>query len=143
MKKVLLVLMVLALKTQAAFVELKNVQEFENLVKTSPVPVVVQFEAYWCGPCQQLKAMLTKIAPSYQDSQVRLAHVDAYLNKSLQVYLQGGFPTVRTFYHGALAKAAFVGSQEESFVRDFIDSVIHNPAGFEEEFVLGESCAVN
>ena len=107
--------------------ELKNAAEFRALVQQTKVPVIVQFAAYWCGPCQELKDMLTDIAPDYADDKVIVAYVDAYVNSELKSYLQGGYPTVRTFRQGKLASEKFVGSAPESFVRNFIDSVITAP----------------
>ncbi len=123
-----------------AFLELQDADEFQDLIKNSTVPVVVQFSAYWCGPCQNLKATFKRVAPSYQDSQVRLAYVDAYENSSLGSYLQGGYPTVRTFLGGKLTEPAFVGSQSESYVRQFIDGLIDEEAVPEDGLESGRFC---
>jgi len=103
----------------------------------------VQFEASWCGPCHQLAATFKRVAPSYQDTQVRLPPVDADEFTELQSYLQGGYPTVRTFVNGTLASASFLGSKSDSYVRKFIDKVIE---GQEFEFLtdarMGAYCPV-
>lgn len=119
-----MILLCVATSAPAAFVKLETAAEFKDLIQNSQVPVIVQFEAYWCGPCQNLIATFNNVAPSYDDNQVRLAYVDAYVNKSLQTYLQGGYPTVRTFSKGTLTSPSFVGSQAESELRSFIDGVI-------------------
>jgi len=116
-----------ALMAQAMLLDLQDTREFENLINEAEVPVVVQFHAYWCGPCKNLIKTMNKIAPSYSDDEVILAKVDAYVNDDLGKYLQGGYPTVRSFYNGKLLKKSFVGSQSESKVRRFIDSVIADP----------------
>lgn len=108
---------------------LNKTSEFKQLIAQSNVPVLVQFSAYWCNPCQKLKTMLTQIAQDYTDDQVILAYIDAYENKDLKTYLLGGYPTVRTFWQGAVASRYFVGTQETQFVTDFIDSLIANPSG--------------
>lgn len=125
MKKLLVVLAVFSIIAKADLIELNDTQEFKALINESTVPVVVQFSAYWCGPCQNLKGVLHKVAPSYNDSQVKIAYVDAYVNSALQTYLQGGYPTVRTFKSGKLMSPAFVGSKSESSVRSFIDGLIN------------------
>lgn len=123
MKKLLFALAICVTSLQASVVELKTVAEFESLMKSAAVPVVVQLEAYWCGPCQSLKATFNKVAPSYTENQVILARIDAYVNKGVAGYLQGGYPTVRVFKNGNVSSESFTGSKSESYLRQFIDSV--------------------
>lgn len=133
-----------AISSSAALLELKGADDFDDLVNNASVPVMVQFSAYWCGPCQDLKATVKRVASDYSDSEILLAYVDAYVNKSLGKYLKGGYPTVRTFNNGKLRKKSFVGSKSASYVRNFIDSVIRNPDAEESDFLdtIGPNCAV-
>lgn len=124
MKKFVFMMCVLSFAAKAAFVELKTVAEFEKFIDDSNVPVVVQFSAYWCGPCQNLIATFKKVAPEYKDSDIKIAHIDAYVNSKLKSYLQGGYPTVRTFYKGSLTSPGFVGSQTESYLKNFLNDLI-------------------
>lgn len=112
--------------------ELKNTQEFENVIRNANVPVLVKFSAHWWGACQVLKKTLVKIAPSYSDKQVLLCTVDASVNSDLKKYLLGGYPTVRIFNQGKTSPKSFVGSKSESFIKSFIDDVINNDKKSEE-----------
>jgi len=145
MKTILLMIGIIsAISSQGAFLHLNSSQDFRNLVSSSNVPVVVQFSAYWCQPCQNLKAAFNQVAGSFSDSQVRLAVVDAYINSDLQQYLQGGYPTVRTFNGGSLTSKSFVGSKSSSYVRRFIRSLIHDvPQEFIEEWAVGGYCPID
>ena len=133
MKNILLAFSFLCSISFADFVELKSVDEFNDFVKTSPVPVIVQFSAYWCQPCKDLKATFKEIAPDFTDEQVRLGYVDAYVNSSLQEFLKGGYPTVRVFDKGEIKEKYFTGSKPKSFVKSFIMEVI---GGEDADFIF-------
>lgn len=60
---------------------------YENVVQ-SPVPVLVDFTATWCGPCQAMKPALHEIETAY-GSRIQVVEVDVddrpYLSSHFQV----------------------------------------------------------
>lgn len=52
---------------------------FDEEVKNSDIPVVVDFWAEWCGPCRQIGPALEELSAEY-DGKVKIAKVDVDSN---------------------------------------------------------------
>ena len=52
-----------------------TVNNFENEVLKSEIPVLVDFWATWCGPCQMLAPTVSAVAEKY-DGKVKVCKVD-------------------------------------------------------------------
>ena len=59
--------------------EILNKQDFENILKEGK-PVMLDFYADWCGPCQALLPRVEKLADQYQDD-VIIAKVNVDKNR--------------------------------------------------------------
>lgn len=79
-----------------------NAANFQQLVLESPVPVVLDVYADWCGPCKQLGPVLEQAAVK-AGGLFRVAKVNADTEKGLSEALGvQGLPTVYTVDKGKL-----------------------------------------
>lgn len=80
----------------------KNINDatFDKEVLKSPVPVLVEFGAEWCGPCRQMEPVLEKLAGSW-DTKISLARVDVDESVNLTMQFQVmSVPTLILFIQG-------------------------------------------
>jgi len=83
-------------------------------------PVLVDFWASWCQPCQVLKPLLKRVVESY-NGEVHLAYVDTDAEQNLAAQFGiRSLPTVMLFKDGAVVDQ-FMGAQPESAIRALID----------------------
>jgi putative thioredoxin len=91
--------------------------ETEVLQQSYKRPVLIDFFATWCGPCQMLKPILEKLVPEYD---FVLAKVDIDQNPELaNRYHIEGVPDVRVATQGQV-NPGFVGVLPEPKIRDLL-----------------------
>jgi thioredoxin 1 len=73
---------------------------FKDLIDRSDKPVLVDFYADWCGPCQTLSPVVQQVASSMGDKiKVIKVNVDKNQHAALRYRIRG-VPTLILFYRG-------------------------------------------
>ena len=94
---------------------------FKAEVLDSPLPVLVDYWAEWCGPCKMIAPILDDVAKDYA-GKIKVAKINIDDNQAVPgEYGIRGIPTLMLF-KGGEAAATKVGALSKSQLTAFIDS---------------------
>jgi len=65
---------------------MENIRDYQQYLRgynyTGVIPVIIDFYATWCGPCQAMAPMLKRLAQEY-DGRIKVLKVDVDKNRAL------------------------------------------------------------
>lgn len=96
---------------------------FEEEVKNSSIPVLIDFWAEWCGPCKMLAPIFEQLADQYADK-VKFCklNIDDEGVLALQ-YRVMSIPTLALFKNGE-SSSKIVGVRPAKEISDWLDAQI-------------------
>lgn len=96
---------------------------FDSDVLQSPTPVLIDFWATWCRPCQMIAPLLEEAATAYT-GKVKILKMNIEENtQTPSKYGVRGIPTLMVFKAGKLV-ATKAGFMTKSQISEFLDSHI-------------------
>ncbi len=108
--------------SESPYIHNVGMNNFQQLVleKSMQKPVLVDFWADWCQPCQTIMPMLAKLADEYKGG-FELAKVNADDERELAAHFGiKSLPTMKLFYQGQIVDER-MGAVPESEVRAMLD----------------------
>ena len=111
--------------SESPYIHNVSMQNFQNLVleKSINKPILVDFWADWCQPCQTIMPMLAKLAEEYA-GKFELAKVDADAEQELAAHFGiKSLPTMKLFFKGQVVDER-MGAVPESDIRAMLDKHI-------------------
>ncbi len=100
-----------------------NELNFEEEVKNSDVPVMIDFWAAWCGPCRMIAPFVEEASNVY-DGKLKVVKVDVDKNQKIaSEYAIMSIPAVM-FFKGGEVIDQVVGAVPKKTIFDKIDKVL-------------------
>jgi thioredoxin 1 len=101
-----------------------NDQNFESEVLKSEAPVLVDFWASWCGPCQMMGPIVEEVAKEMEGKPVKVAKLNVdEAAATAERYNVMSIPTFKIFKDGKVIDE-FIGAQSKDEIISRLNKVI-------------------
>ncbi len=102
--------------------EIKSVEDFENKVMKSSMPVVVDFWAEWCMPCRMMGPVLEELAREMENVKFYKVNIDEIIELARRFGVMS-IPTFIVFKDGREA-GRIVGAMPKQLFRQQLEKML-------------------
>ena len=100
-----------------------NTNEFQKEVLESNVPVLVDFSAVWCGPCQMMGPVLDQLAAEYE-GRAKIVKVDIDQSADLAMKYQIMSVPNMIFFKGGEKRDAIIGAVPAAALKEKLEKLL-------------------
>lgn len=104
-----------------------NEASFEKAVLQSPIPVLVDFWAPWCGPCRMIGPLLDEIAKE-NEGRFRVAKVNIDDDSALMLRFNVRAVPTLLFFSGGELKDQLLGGAPKQTIVEKLSKLTENAA---------------
>ena len=97
-------------RVTSGVVTIKDAKQYASVLESSEVPVLVDFTATWCGPCQRIKPFFLKLSSRYHAEFLQV-DVDEFESVARDAGITS-MPTFQLYFQGEKI-GEFSGANEE------------------------------
>jgi thioredoxin 1 len=102
-----------------------NSENFEKIVEKSNIPVIIDFFADWCGPCQMMKPVFEKLSNNYE-GKLKFVKLNTEISPEIaQKYGIQGIPCLVVLKNGKEV-GRIVGFANESILKQKIEGIMNS-----------------
>ena len=100
-------------------------ENFSEEVSKSQKPILVDFWAEWCVPCQMISPILQEIADEFGEK-IKIGKIDVDKNPLISATFSiDAIPALILFKNGKIVQR-FIGVQPKEIITETINSIIEN-----------------
>lgn len=98
-------------------------QNFKSEVLDSPVPVLVDFSAVWCGPCKTLAPVVEELAREFA-GQVKIGKLDIDEDRDTPTRFDVMAVPTLIFFKGGKEQAKITGVRPKAVIKEHIEQLL-------------------
>jgi thioredoxin-like negative regulator of GroEL len=112
-------LLIVPMSTHATIATPSSVEQFEQEIRTNETPVIVKFEASWCGACNMISAPFKEVLglPEFSHIKAIIVDIDKFPEIAQKHHITA-IPTIEYFAPGGKSAGVMLGVQNVEKFKD-------------------------